>query len=144
MLFSLVAGHETSSSALTFAIGLLAYRPEIQHSLQQDLDRILGGRNPGDWAYHIDCVALLDGYFGAVVFETLRLWTALPASLRTDSNGPLPISANGRRCVLPKGTDVLLHANAAHTHPDHWSSWTKPDGVGRASRPTARLSAFEP
>ncbi len=44
MLF--LAGHETSASALTWALHLLANAPDVQQRLHDEVDRVLEGRTP--------------------------------------------------------------------------------------------------
>ncbi len=64
----LFAGHETTSTALTYACWLLAGNPEARERLDAELDAVLGGRDPafGD-------LPELD-YTERVVREALRLY----------------------------------------------------------------------
>lgn len=41
-----LAGHETTASALTWSLYLLSQNPEAARLLQEELDRVLAGRNP--------------------------------------------------------------------------------------------------
>ena len=64
----LVAGHETTSLALTYALFLLAHHPERQASLQAELDEQLGGDSPTP-------ADLFDlPYLDDVLTEALRLY----------------------------------------------------------------------
>lgn len=93
----LLAGHETSALALTYALDLLARHPEVTKKVQVELDTVLQGRLPS----HDDLVRL--PYTNAVVAETLRLyppvWT-LGRELLTD----VPVGDH----VLPRGATVML------------------------------------
>ncbi len=63
----LFAGHETTATALTAAVWLLAGRRDARQRLDAELDGVLGGRDPG-----FDDLADLD-YTAAVAREALRL-----------------------------------------------------------------------
>ncbi|WP_407550441.1 cytochrome P450 [Streptomyces sp. Pv4-95] len=62
------AGHETTSTALTWAWYLLSGAPEVRARLDDELARVLGGRLPG-----FDDYERLS-YTGQIVKETLRLY----------------------------------------------------------------------
>jgi cytochrome P450 len=64
----MLAGHETTALALTYAFQLLARHPEVHESLSAEVDRVLGDR-PATFA---DLPQL--PYADAVVRETLRLY----------------------------------------------------------------------
>ena len=64
----LVAGHETTSLALTYALFLLAIHPEKQAKLHAELDEVLGGTDPtAADLFELD-------YLDSVVNEALRLY----------------------------------------------------------------------
>ncbi|MEM9489043.1 MAG: cytochrome P450, partial [Myxococcota bacterium] len=63
-----LAGHETTALALVHALYWLARRPEICERFNQELDSVLGQRQPG-W----DDVAALD-LTGRVIKEAMRLY----------------------------------------------------------------------
>ncbi|MFH9470325.1 cytochrome P450 [Streptomyces clavifer] len=66
-----IGGHETTSSTLVWAWYLLARNPGARAALADELDRVLGDREPG-----IDDYAQLT-YAQAVVKETLRLYPTI-------------------------------------------------------------------
>ncbi|MGW7055489.1 cytochrome P450 [Streptomyces sp. NPDC054887] len=66
-----IGGHETTSSTLVWAWYLLAREPRVRQALADELDRVLGGREPGFEDY-----ARLT-YTQAVVKETLRLYPTI-------------------------------------------------------------------
>jgi cytochrome P450 len=68
VLTLLLAGHETTALALSYALYLLAHHPESQETLAAELDRVLGGRLP---AYG-DLPRL--AYTRNVVTEAMRLY----------------------------------------------------------------------
>lgn len=63
-----IGGHETTSSTLIWAWYLLSRNPRVREALTEELDRVLGDREPG-----FDDYAQLT-YTQAVVQETLRLY----------------------------------------------------------------------
>ena len=93
----LVAGHETTATALAWTLELLVHHPEALATLQGDLD---GGS---------------EGYLRAVIAEALRLRPVLPLAGRR-LTAPLPV--DGR--VLPPGTDVTPSIWLAHTRAESY------------------------
>jgi cytochrome P450 len=64
----LIAGHETSASALTWSWYLLAQNPAAWQTMRQEVENVLGGRRPG-------CLDLENlAFTGRVFSETLRLY----------------------------------------------------------------------
>ena len=74
MLSFLIAGHETTSGLLAFAIFLLLQHPEKYRKLQQEVDRVCGIENIG--ITHLRKLK----YVYAVLQETLRLYPTAPFS----------------------------------------------------------------
>ncbi|GAA4789026.1 cytochrome P450 [Streptomyces ziwulingensis] len=73
----LVAGHETTSGALSFALHYLARHPEIAARARAEVERVWGGADrPG-----YEQVARLR-YVRRVLDESLRLWPTAPAFAR--------------------------------------------------------------
>lgn len=66
-----IGGHETTSSTLVWAWHLLSRNPRVREALAEELDRVLGDREPGFEDY-----ARLT-YTQAVVKETLRLYPTI-------------------------------------------------------------------
>ena len=110
MVTFIVAGHETVASALTWALGLLAYHPDAQHRLQQEADAIAGRGALG-----LDDLTDLP-YARAVLDETLRLYP--PAWLITRKAHEAD-ELDG--CRIPAGALLILSPWLLHRHPDLWS-----------------------
>jgi cytochrome P450 len=98
-----LAGHETTSNALTWTWYLLSQHPEIEARLHEELDAVLGGRLP-----EFNDVAQLR-YTEMVLAESMRLYP--------------PAWAIGRLSIedyqvggyhLPKGSLVLLSQYVMH------------------------------
>ncbi|KAL8947526.1 MAG: hypothetical protein Q9222_006201 [Ikaeria aurantiellina] len=115
-----MAGYETSANTLMFAMTLLACRPELQRHLQADLDRILGDRPAKTWSYQSDFPALLDGYLGAVINETLRLYSILPFIPKTTREKPQRFVSNGQEYIVPPDTLIMMNTSATHRNPKYW------------------------
>lgn len=56
-------GHATTANTLHYTIMMMALYPEYQMNLQEDLDRILGDREP---EYERDYHPLVEGWAGAI------------------------------------------------------------------------------
>jgi cytochrome P450 len=63
------AGHDTSTSTLTFMMYELSKRPDVIDRLQEEQDRVLGGRDPD-----IDTLEREMPYLDMVLDEVLRLY----------------------------------------------------------------------
>ncbi|HEY3960455.1 MAG TPA: cytochrome P450 [Solirubrobacteraceae bacterium] len=91
----LIAGHETTSVALTWAIGLLARHPE-------DVERL-----------RVEQLSGADFYLQAVIKECLRLRPIVPFTGRTLT---APMTVRGHR--LPAGTKLWIPILLVHVLPE--------------------------
>jgi len=98
-----LAGHETTSIALTWAWYLLSQNPEAEARLHAELDAVLGGRTPT-----IEDVPNLP-FAGMVVTEALRLYPPAPALGREAVE-------DGEIAGYPirKGTNVIVSQWVVH------------------------------
>ncbi|MFJ5726061.1 cytochrome P450 [Streptomyces sp. NPDC093149] len=103
----LLAGVETTASALTWAWHLLAAHPEVEARLHAEVDEVLGGRVPG----YADIPRLV--HTQRIFTETLRLYP--PAWMYTRMSTE-PTELAGRR--LPAGTDLLISPYVIHRIPE--------------------------
>ena len=103
------AGFETTATALTWTLHLLARHPEVAARWHAEVDREVGHR-PVEWA---DLERL--PYLGSVISESLRLYP--------------PVYNIGRVCVerdqingydIPVGTVLLLSILGVHHDPQFW------------------------
>lgn len=107
----LLAGHETSASALAWIWVLLARHPEVRERLEAELSAVLGEREPA-----FDDVPRLV-YARMVVQEALRLYPPvwmLPRRAAED------VEIAG--CRVPAGAEILISPWALHRHPELWDS----------------------
>lgn len=107
----MLAGHETTSLALTWCWYLLALNPQAEKKLHTELDTILQGRAPT-----LNDFEKLP-YTRQVILETLRLYPPIPVisrqAIEDDSFEGLQI---------PKGSIVQLAPYVVHRDPKFWVS----------------------
>ncbi len=105
----LLAGHETSAMALSWAWYLLSQHPNVEQRLHAELDTVLGGRAPG-----FDDLARMP-YGRMVVEETLRLY---PPAWGVERRAAADDEIGGFR--IRKGAQVFVSTYVTHRHPDFW------------------------
>ncbi len=102
VLIFLLAGHETTSTALTYTLHLLGRHPEVQDRVREEVDAAGG-----------DTATL--AYTTMVLKEAMRLYPSAPLM--------------GRRAVesdeisgyhIPAGSDVIIAPWVTHRHPEFW------------------------
>lgn len=106
-----VAGHETTSQALSWTWYLLSQHPAAEGKLHQELADVLGGRTPG----YEDLNQL--SYTRMVIEELMRLYPPVHTISRQ------AVAADevlGKR--LPPGADVLIVPWLLHRKPQLWES----------------------
>ncbi|MGX1248163.1 cytochrome P450 [Streptomyces ambofaciens] len=101
----LVAGHETTSGALSFALHYLARHPEVAARARAEVDRVWGDTEaPG-----YEQVARLR-YVRRVLDESLRLWPTAPGFAR---EGPRGHGARRHVSDAARGLGAGAHGHAA-------------------------------
>ena len=111
VLTLVVAGHETTASALNWTWWLLSHHPQVERRLHEEQDRVgdLGTASYAD----LDRLP----YLFAVLQESMRLYP--PGWLLTRrSIGPDRLGGH----ALPPGTDVFLSPFVVHRHPAIWDN----------------------
>jgi cytochrome P450 len=105
----ILAGHETTSLALSWAFYLLWSHPEVEERLVEEATRVLGDHTP---TVH-DIAQLV--YARQVFLESMRLYPPVPAVSRNavaaDDIDGIPIKAGELVAVAPVVT---------HRHPEYW------------------------
>ncbi|RIB08315.1 cytochrome P450 [Gigaspora rosea] len=107
----LVAGHETTGTAITWAVYLLAKNPDIQSRLRKELVDTFADRNHQPTFDEIEHLKYLD----CVLKETLRIMPPVPAIRRCTIKDEI---MNGY--VIPKGTPLVIPVYAIHHDPLIW------------------------
>ena len=108
-LIFLLAGHETTSTALTFTLYLLGRHPSAQSQVHDELDAVLDGRAPTlDDAHALARTAM-------AIKEAMRLYPPAYALAR-QSETEHEIGGFS----IPAGASVVLSQFATHRHPQFW------------------------
>jgi cytochrome P450 len=108
-LIFVLAGHETTSIALTFALDLLGRHPREQELIHEEVDRVLGGRAPT-----VDDVPALERAAMAIK-EAMRLYPPAPSWGRRAEGEDV---IGGYR--IPAGSHVVVSPWATHRHSAFW------------------------
>lgn len=107
----LVAGHETSSNALSWMLYLLSRHPEHVERIRHEFDRVVG-----DASLRYEDLPALE-FTTQVIEESLRLyppfWMVDREALADD---------RVEDTVIPKGTTVIVFTYGAHRSPKYWDS----------------------
>jgi cytochrome P450 len=105
----LVAGHETSSNALSWLLYLLSSRPDCLEKVRQEFESVLG-----DAALSFGDVPKFE-FTTQVIQEALRLyppfWMIDREAVADDRVGDIDI---------PKGSTVIVYVHGAHHASSHW------------------------
>ncbi|KAF0700466.1 Aste57867_8995 [Aphanomyces stellatus] len=118
ILTFMLAGHETTSSTLSWVFALLAQHPNVEARARAEA-RAASARlaaSETTWA------ALSElKYVAAVVQETLRLYPTVPqlAPRICTQDCTIPMSS-GAPIFLPKGTAIAVNTGAMHRNPVYW------------------------
>jgi cytochrome P450 len=107
----LLAGHETTASALTWTLALLSRHADVRRRVVAELDAVLQGRP----VTQADVASL--PLLGAVLKESLRLF---PPAWTVERRAEQADEVDGH--VLPAGSTVLLSPYLTHRHPEFWDN----------------------
>ncbi|GGR90883.1 cytochrome P450 [Streptomyces aureoverticillatus] len=109
----LVAGHETTSGALSFALHYLAHHPDVLTRAREEVDQVWGqAETPG-----YEQVAKLR-YVRRVLDESLRLWPTAPAFAREARQDTVLGGVHPMR----RGAWALVLAVLLHRDPEAWGA----------------------
>jgi cytochrome P450 len=105
----LVAGHETSSNALSWLLYLLSSRPDCLEKVRREFDAVLGDTPPS----YSDVPKF--EFTAQVIYEALRLyppfWMVDRMAIADDRAGDV---------VIPRGSMVIVYVYGAHHAPRYW------------------------
>jgi cytochrome P450 len=107
----LVAGHETSSNALSWLLYLLSSRPDCLERVRQEFDTVLGDAPLG-----YSDVSKFE-FATRVIMEALRLyppfWMVDRMAIADDRVGDI---------AIPRGSMVIVYVYGAHHAPRYWQN----------------------
>ncbi|KAK2464803.1 hypothetical protein APHAL10511_003221 [Amanita phalloides] len=134
--FFLLAGHETTSHTLCFALSLLALHPEVQAKAYEEVSRLWPDAPPVldvSPAYKSSMQNL--EYIIAIFHETLRLFSSVPRLGKKVLSDTIikthRFTTNGDGTVdnvevvstpIKAGSMVILDVHALHYNPIHWGN----------------------
>ncbi|GFG52595.1 cytochrome P450 [Mycolicibacterium agri] len=107
LLIFMLAGHDTTATALTYALWVLGHHPDAQHRVAEEAGRINRELTPED-------VPQL-GYTVQVLHEALRL---CPPAAGVGRTAVRDIAVDGYR--VEAGSLVLVGIYAVHRDPEYW------------------------
>ena len=105
-----VAGVETTTSTLTWALLLMVLHPDVQTRVQQEIDAVLGRRNPS----YADRVRM--PYTEAVLTEVYRRTAVFPLGVPHR----VTRAVNFRGYTFPENATVFTHLDVVHMDPEYW------------------------
>ncbi|XP_034359475.1 cytochrome P450 2J5-like [Arvicanthis niloticus] len=108
-----LAGTESTSTTLRWALLYMTVYPEIQKNVQAEIDRVIG---------HKRQVSLSDResmpYTNAVIHEVQRMGNIVPLSVSRE----VAVDTKFDGFHLPKGTRILTNLTALHRDPKEWAT----------------------
>jgi cytochrome P450 len=113
VLIFLLAGHETTATALTFALHLLGRHPDVQQRVRVEAEQVLGADDQGPTVERIAALA----YTTQVIKEAMRLY---PPAYGMGRQTPEGDTIDGYH--LPPGADVLVSPWVTHRHSRIWQA----------------------
>lgn len=113
ILTFLIAGHETTSGALSFALYFLASDPQVRARAQAETDQILGSDPSAEPTF--EQIAKFR-YVRRVLDEALRLWPTAPGFVR----GARQDTLLAGRWPMTRADQCMVLAAAIHRDPDIW------------------------
>ncbi|KAL6030892.1 hypothetical protein STEG23_032337 [Scotinomys teguina] len=107
-----LAGTETTSTTLRWALLYMALYPEVQEKVQAEIDRVIGQKQPS--------LADRDSmpYTNAVVHEVQRLGNIIPLNVPRE----VTVDTTLGGFHLPKGTVVHTNLTSLHMDPKEWAT----------------------
>jgi cytochrome P450 len=121
LMTMLIAGHETTAAVLTWALFELSQKPSVLLKAREELDRVLGDRDPT-----FDDITQLK-YIRLIVSESLRMYPEPPLLIRRAlEDDVLPAGGTGKSggYKILRGTDIFIALYNIHRSKDYWD---KPD-----------------
>ena len=126
----IIAGHETTASALNWMWYLLSQNPDAERNLHAEIDALDGSPATADDILHLK-------FTRQIIEETLRLyppgWLLTRRAINADTIGGYAIAP---------GTDVFISPYLVHRHPKFWDRPEQFDPQRFAPGSTARRNRF--
>jgi cytochrome P450/NADPH-cytochrome P450 reductase len=136
----LIAGHETTSGLLSYAIYALLKHPDVLKKAYEEVDRVLGPDI--DTRPTFQQVTQLN-YITQILKEALRLWPPAPAY----GIAPLQDETIGGKYRLKKNTFITILVTALHRDPAVWGpnpDAFDPENFSREAEAKRPVDAWKP
>jgi len=136
----LIAGHETTSGLLSFAIYALLNNPHVLARAYDEVDRVLGS-DPSRAPSYAQVNQLT--YVSQILKETLRLWPTAPAF----ALAPHKDTVIGGQYKMKKSYQIVVLAGALHRDPAVWGDNAEvfdPDNFNREAERARPANAYKP
>ncbi|CAF1165944.1 unnamed protein product [Rotaria sordida] len=114
-IWRMVAGYETTSTALSYVAYVLATHPEEQRKLQEHIDAHFDPETENIMPTY-ETVSEMD-YFDMFIRETLRMFPIAPTAISRQSNEDFRIKDFG---TVPAGTLIAVDMYNLHYNPNLW------------------------
>ncbi|KAM6219187.1 cytochrome P450 2J2-like [Rhynchocyon petersi] len=108
-----LAGTETTSTTLRWALLYMALNPEIQEKVQAEIDRVIGQSQHPSTASRDHMP-----YTNAVIHEVQRMGDILPTNVARE----MAFDSTVAGYHLPKGTMILTNLTSLHRDPKEWET----------------------
>jgi cytochrome P450 len=123
MITMLIAGHETTASALTWALFELAQQPELLARVQQEIDEVMGEREFPTYE-DVKNMELVRLCFS----ESLRMYPEPPLLIRRAlEEDMLPAGATGKETKVLRGMDFFVSVYNLQRSEKYWPNPNKFD-----------------
>lgn len=136
----LIAGHETTSGLLSFAVYFLLQNPEVLARAYEEVDRVLG-LDPSAPPTYAQVNQLT--YLGQVLKESLRLWPTAPVFALS----PHKDTTIGGAYRMKKPYQIVVLSSMLHRDPAVWGARAEvfdPDNFSREAEAARPANAYKP
>lgn len=136
MITFLIAGHETTSGLLSFALWFLLQHPEVWNRARELVDDVVG--DAPLTVHHLPRL----GYLEQVLKESLRIWPTAPAF----AVEPLEATLLGGRFAVGPGDSLLVLTPELHRRPELWDEPLafRPERFAPEARDAIPAHAYKP
>ncbi|CAF1202034.1 unnamed protein product [Rotaria sp. Silwood1] len=110
-----LAGHETTSNLMTWAMYVLMTNESVFRACREEVDKILP--NGTDPTYELVCNLVV---CEAILQETLRLYPPAPLFVRKCIREHIIGKEEQQQLRIPAGTTILINSYALHRRADYW------------------------
>ena len=111
----MLAGYETTSTALSYATYVLATHPEVQQKLHEHIDEHFHPETEYIMPTY-EIISEMD-YLHMFIRETLRIFPIAPTAVSHQSADDFQLKNFG---TIPAGTLITIDMHNLHNNPDFW------------------------